>query len=38
MKIENTKWGSKIIFENGKYLSIAWKFFLLVFAAIYFLR
>lgn len=38
MKIENTKWGLRVVFENGKYVSVAWKFFLLIFLAIYFLR
>ena len=38
MKVENTKCGLKLVFENGKYVSIAWKFFLLIFLAFYFLR
>ncbi len=38
MKVENTKWGLRLVFDNGRYLSIAWKLFLLVFIVIYFLR
>lgn len=25
MKFEDTKWGVRLIFENGKYIGFAWK-------------
>lgn len=30
MRIENTKWGSRLITEKGRYIGFAWKAYLLV--------
>lgn len=30
MKIESTKWGSRIVFDNGAFIGFAWKLYFLV--------
>lgn len=34
MRVVNTKWGSRLEFENGAYIGFAWKVFLLVFGSL----